>query len=286
MECTGEEKLVILFCGLPARGKSFLSRKLAKFLVWIGHDTKVFSIGQYRRELIKKSVDSKFFDNDDSENLRLRENCVYRIVDDMTNFLDFSNGKIGIIDGTNTRNSRRRMLEKYINHKFSTSQNIKKFNLMWIESFIDAENILGKIFNTKIVSDDYKDWDSEKALNDYKRRIEIFEKIYEPISDKNDPLVPYIRFKNQGIEIETRNLCGYLPSMILSFLVNLQFCDRPIFMTRHGQSYFNELEKIGGDSSINEKGSFYAEKLKQFIMEYLENGILIILIFFEIFEFL
>jgi len=272
MECTGEEKLIILFCGLPARGKSFLSRKLAKFLVWIGYDTKVFSIGQYRRELIKKSVDSKFFDNEDKENLRLRENCVYRTIDDLVAFFDFSNGKIGIIDSTNTRSSRRRMIEKYINFKISSSQNIKKFTFMWIESFIDAENILSKLFNTKLLSDDYKDWDQEKALNDYKKRIEIFEKVYEPISDEYDPIVPYIKFKNQGVEIETRNLSGYLPSKILSFLVNFQFCNKPIFMTRHGQSQFNKLEKIGGDSSLSEKGLNYSEKLKEFMMDYLKNG--------------
>ncbi len=272
MEYTEEEKLIILFCGLPARGKSFLSRKLAKFLVWIGYDTKVFSIGQFRRELIKNEVDCKFFENENTHYFQLRENCVYRVIDDMIDYLDLSKGKIGIIDGTNTRKERRRMIEKYFKLKIFSSQNIKKYNFIWIESFIDSKNILLNIFKTKLRIDDYKDWDEEKALDDYNKRIEIFEKVYWQISDENDPCVSYIKFKNRGVEIETRNLSGYLPSTILSFLVNLEFCDKPIFMSRHGESQFNELKKIGGDSSICERGKVYAKKLKDFMLNYLSKG--------------
>lgn len=272
MENTNEEMLIIIFCGLPARGKSFLSRKLAEFLDWSGYNTKVFSIGQYRRELIKKGVDSKFFDNDNKEAIQLRESCVYRIVDDLTEFLDKDKGRIGIIDGTNCRKQRRRMIEKYIKLKISECQRIKKYNIIWIESFIDSEKILSKIFTTKIVSDDYKDWEQEKALADYKKRIEIFEKIYDPISDENDPEVSYIKFKNQGVEIESKNLQGYLGGKIISFLVNLRFGDKPIFLSRHGQSQYNELEKIGGDSNLSEKGRNYAEKVKEFMLDYIKAG--------------
>ena len=272
MESVENEKLIILCSGLPARGKSFLSRKLAKFLVWLGHDSKVFSIGLYRRELIKQNVDSEFFEIDFEESSKLRENCIYRIIDDMVDYLDFK-GKIGIIDGTNTRKSRRRMIEKYIEKKISESKNIRKYNFIWIESIIDSEKILSRLINTKIIIDEYKDWDYQKAIQDYKKRIEIFEKVYDPINDINDgDKISYIKFFNQGNEVESRNLRGYLPSKILSYMVNLSFCQKPIFFSRHGQSKFNEMNRIGGDSDLSVIGVNYSEKLKDFIVEYLNKG--------------
>jgi len=111
-----DEKLIILVCGLPARGKSFLSRKIAKFLKWSGFETKVFSIGQFRRDLIDKKFDIRFFNNTNQKCLKLRDDCIIRAVDDMFTYL-LNKGKIAIIDGTNTRISRRRMIEDLINKK-------------------------------------------------------------------------------------------------------------------------------------------------------------------------
>ena len=37
--------------GLPARGKSYISKKLCKYLIWLGYEARVFNIGNYRREV-------------------------------------------------------------------------------------------------------------------------------------------------------------------------------------------------------------------------------------------
>jgi predicted kinase len=44
------ERLLIVLVGLPARGKSFISRKLYNYLTWRGNACKVFNVGQYRRQ--------------------------------------------------------------------------------------------------------------------------------------------------------------------------------------------------------------------------------------------
>ena len=36
--------------GLPARGKTYIAKKLARYLNWIGISTKVFNVGEYRRQ--------------------------------------------------------------------------------------------------------------------------------------------------------------------------------------------------------------------------------------------
>jgi len=71
-----DRKLILVMVGLPARGKSFVSRfvrfqlvfyplpshrypcthslqqnrKLARYLTWLGYSCKVFNLGNYRRE--------------------------------------------------------------------------------------------------------------------------------------------------------------------------------------------------------------------------------------------
>ncbi|KAF3917167.1 6-phosphofructo-2-kinase [Dactylellina cionopaga] len=42
-------KLIIVMVGLPARGKSYITRKLARYLGWLQYDVKVFNVGNRRR---------------------------------------------------------------------------------------------------------------------------------------------------------------------------------------------------------------------------------------------
>lgn len=42
-------KLVIIMVGLPARGKSYITRKLQRYLSWQQHDARVFNVGNRRR---------------------------------------------------------------------------------------------------------------------------------------------------------------------------------------------------------------------------------------------
>ena len=50
MANTGAERLVIVLVGLPARGKSFIARKLWNYLTWRGNQCRIFNVGKYRRQ--------------------------------------------------------------------------------------------------------------------------------------------------------------------------------------------------------------------------------------------
>jgi hypothetical protein len=44
----GGGKLVIVMVGLPGAGKTFIARKVSRFLRWVSYRTRVFSVAKYR----------------------------------------------------------------------------------------------------------------------------------------------------------------------------------------------------------------------------------------------
>lgn len=42
-------KLVVIMVGLPARGKSYITKKIHRYLSWQQHDTQIFNVGNRRR---------------------------------------------------------------------------------------------------------------------------------------------------------------------------------------------------------------------------------------------
>lgn len=88
---------LIVTVGLPARGKTYISKKLTRYLNWIGVPTKgnttptsrhrlvheeaaplnttlfpEFNVGQYRRECLKIYKSFEFFRPDNEEGLKIR----------------------------------------------------------------------------------------------------------------------------------------------------------------------------------------------------------------------
>lgn len=60
---------VPLQVGLPGRGKTFLCNKLKCYLNWVGHETRHFNVGQYRRKERHEGEiqDANFFDHNNRE---------------------------------------------------------------------------------------------------------------------------------------------------------------------------------------------------------------------------
>lgn len=64
---------VIAMVGLPARGKTYISRKLTRYLNWVGLKTKVFNVGEYRREAFHDYASKEFFDPENKQFVELRK---------------------------------------------------------------------------------------------------------------------------------------------------------------------------------------------------------------------
>jgi hypothetical protein len=63
----------IATCGLPARGKTFIARKIARWLDWLGYTAKIFNVGNYRRQVVGTHAPHDFFDPNNADNVSKRD---------------------------------------------------------------------------------------------------------------------------------------------------------------------------------------------------------------------
>lgn len=105
---------------------------------------------------------------------------------------------------------------------------------------------------------------AEKAIEDFRTRIAQYEKTYETIDEEH---LSYIKLIDVGRTIVANNIDSYIAGRVVFFLMNLHIGPRPIYISRHGQSQFNTLGKIGGNSDITELGDKYARKLADWLEE-------------------
>eukprot|EP01113_Clastostelium_recurvatum_P036686 TRINITY_DN5271_c0_g1_i3.p1 TRINITY_DN5271_c0_g1~~TRINITY_DN5271_c0_g1_i3.p1 ORF type:complete len:349 (-),score=87.18 TRINITY_DN5271_c0_g1_i3:35-1081(-) len=137
--------------------------------------------------------------------------------------------------------------------------------VIFIESLCDsAEIIEANIRETKLRSPDYEKMDPEAAVRDFRERIKHYEKAYETIDDDR---LQYIKLLDVGKKVIMNNITGYLPGRVVFFLMNLHLSSRPIWLTRHGESQFNAVERIGGDPDLTQAGDNYAHLLAAWIAE-------------------
>ncbi|THU84353.1 bifunctional 6-phosphofructo-2-kinase/fructose-2,6-bisphosphate 2-phosphatase [Dendrothele bispora CBS 962.96] len=255
-------KILVITIGLPARGKTHISRALERYLRWMGVKTNVVSLGDYRRKTLggAQKLPSDYFNLGEKspETIELRKKVSAGCEKLIWNF--FKHGQVVIYDANNGTKAARHALAE----KFSK----EGIHVIMLESMCDNKEIIeANIRSVKISSPDYRGWNPDEAVKDYYRRIEDHEKYYEPVEETT---WPYIRILNVGEKIMVnllalKNLKGYLQSRIVFFLMNIHNRYRTIYFARSGQSLIEHSYKA--DSDLSPAGWEYAEKLKEFVLE-------------------
>ncbi|KAJ6948662.1 6-phosphofructo-2-kinase/fructose-2,6-bisphosphatase-like isoform X2 [Populus alba x Populus x berolinensis] len=257
-----DRHLAIVLVGLPARGKTFTAAKLTRYLRWLGHDTKHFNVGKYRRLKHGSNQSADFFRADNPEGMEARNEVAALAMEDMISWMQ-EGGQVGIFDATNSNRKRRNMLMKMAEGKCK---------IIFLETLCNDERIIERNIRLKIQqSPDYEEQpDFEAGLQDFKSRLANYEKVYEPVEEGS-----YIKMidmaSGHGGQIQVNNISGYLPGRIVFFLVNTHLTPRPILLTRHGESRDNVRGRIGGDTVLSDAGEIYAKKLTNFVEKRLKS---------------
>lgn len=256
------KKLLVAMVGKPARGKTHIARKITRYLNWRGHETKLFNVGNYRRRHLGAAQPARFFDPSNDEGVDARRRMAIAALDDLKRWLA-TKGDVAIYDATNSTRHRRHLLQTF------ASEN--ELQLIFIESICDDPNIVeANILETKVSSPDYKGVASVTAVEDFRKRIQFYTNAYEPLQDAEGSWVKII---DVGRQVITNEITGYIPSRLVFFLMNLHIQPPTIWMTRHGQSQFNQSGRIGGDSPLSEAGEQFALDLNKYVSQHLPDTI-------------
>ncbi|KXZ51897.1 hypothetical protein GPECTOR_11g330 [Gonium pectorale] len=262
-------KYVIILVGLPGRGKTFLCNKLKRYLNWLGHHTRHFNVGSYRR--LQKGdhevQNADFFDAHNPAGLEARNRALYAALDDLTSYLYSPEGQVAIFDATNTTEERRTLLRNTFHGRFQ---------YLFIESICTDNDVLERNYRFKMqYSPDYTGMEEQQSLEDFKARIGKYEEVYEPINDRNIHYIKLIDMVTGRGHMDVNRISGYLPGKIVFYL--MQVCKagmpqgRRIWLTRHGESEYNCLKRIGGDSNLSPLGEVYARCLPEMVVERLDQ---------------
>ncbi len=243
-------KLAFVMVGLPARGKTFIARKIARYLSWLGYRTQVFNVGSYRRERLGSRQHHSFFDPRNDAGQNARRDVALAALDDMLAFLK-EGGDIAIYDATNNTRERRNLVRARCE--------AEGLSVVFVESICNDPAIVeANIRANKARSPDYEGVPEEEAVRDFRQRIAHYQSAYEEVVEDEGPFVKII---DVGRTLVLHRVAGYLLARVVHFLLNLHVQPRSVRLTRHGESEFNVLGRIGGDSPLSEAGRGYARTL-------------------------
>ncbi len=247
-------KHLIALVGLPARGKTFTARKLAGYLGWLGYPTRVFNVGERRRAVLGPGQHHEFFDPANRDASEQRRRLADDALDDAMAFLR-GEGRVALYDATNSTRERR----DAVRARCAAEDR----DLLFVEIVNhDPAVIEANLRDTKLSSPDYAGVGAEEALRDFRARIAHYESVYETLSEDEGS---WLRIIDRGRRVEIHEVYGWIPGRIVSFLTNLQVTRRPVWLTRHGQSAWNVLGRIGGDSELSPRGREYAQNLAAYV---------------------
>uniref|UniRef100_A0A4W4E7K3 6-phosphofructo-2-kinase domain-containing protein n=1 Tax=Electrophorus electricus TaxID=8005 RepID=A0A4W4E7K3_ELEEL len=242
---------LIVTVGLPARGKTYISKKLTRYLNWIGVPTKEFNVGQYRRECVKIYKSFEFFRPDNEEGLKIRKQCASAALNDVRQYLTEEGGQVAVFDATNTTRERRETIMRF------ADQN--GFKVTLILKFV----VLSQ--QVKLGSPDYRHCNTEQAVEDFMKRIKCYENSYEPLDEVLDRELSFIKIIDVGRRYLVNRVLDHIQSRIVYYLMNIHITPRSIYLCRHGESDLNVKGRIGGDSGLSSRGKAFACCLAKFI---------------------
>ncbi|KAJ8258679.1 hypothetical protein COCON_G00176910 [Conger conger] len=252
---------VIVMIGLPARGKTYMSKKLTRYLNWIGVPTKVFNLGVYRREAVKSYKSYDFFRHDNAEAMKIRKHCALVALQDVKSYLNEEGGQIAVFDATNTTRERRDLILGFAKES--------AYKVFFVESVCDdPEIIAANILEVKVSSPDYPERHRERVMDDFLKRIECYKVTYQPLDpDEYDKDTSFIKVINVGQRFLVNRVQDYIQSKIVYYLMNIHVHSHSIYLCRHGESEHNVQGRLGGDSELSPRGKEFSHALRGFIEE-------------------
>lgn len=255
-------RVACVLVGLPGTSKTLVAQKVCRYLQWLGIEAKVFNVGNYRRKLFGTHQPHSFFDPTNPEGERSRNEATNAALKDMIHWFRKDEGTVALFDATNSTKAKRELLLQECERN--------DVQVMFIESVCEDEAIqLANAIETQMHSPDYEHMEPELALQDFKARTRLFKEKYETIVDRDQA---YIKLIDAGSQVIVNRIKGYVQSRVVYYLMNLRIAPRNIYFSRHGESLFNVMGLLGGDSELSARGKQYARALPELLSTHIPNA--------------
>ncbi|PIE56624.1 MAG: 6-phosphofructokinase [Desulfobulbus propionicus] len=243
-------KLLIVLVGLPARGKSTMARKLRRTLDLDGVKVRIFNNGELRRKMSGEETSAaEFFNPVNPEGVAFRKKIALVNLERARAFFAESDGDVAILDASNVTRERRQLITR----RFSG------IPILFIECLNADEEALEVNLQRKSNLKEFARFSQAEALENFRQRIYFYESIYEPLDvEPNRLLVD--SFDSCILQEQISSVLPYydrIRDIVTTRVV------RNLFLVRHGQTFFNLEDRIGGDSGLTNRGQIQAESLAE-----------------------
>ncbi|MFO8088393.1 MAG: 6-phosphofructo-2-kinase/fructose-2,6-bisphosphatase [Desulfatiglandaceae bacterium] len=235
-----KDKLYIALVGLPARGKSTIANRLRDNLRKDNIRVRIFNNGDLRRRLTdRSSSDPEFYAPSNTKGSSLREHIAMINIGRAKDYLA-REGQVAVLDATHASKKRRNKLSSLLDDH----------PVLFIECINEDKTILEASVLRKIMLPEFNHLSLEAAIESFNKRINYYQTIYSPLDDERD-FVILDSLHNKIIKEEISDTIPFY-DRIRDFLVTDTV--KNLFLVRHGETYFNLENRIGGDSELTENG--------------------------------
>lgn len=243
-------KSVIAMVGLPARGKSTMARKIARTFELDDVKVQVFNNGELRRRLSDGNTSSaEFFSPQNQQGVELREQYARQNLKRARAFLE-ADGQVAIIDASNVTRDRRGMI----------SRTFPDIPVLFIECVNLDEEVHEANLERKLSLKEFGHLSTEEALDSFLKRIAHYEAIYQPLQEEKNRIVVE-SFEGRILQEHISEVVPYYDRMRDVITTRTV---KNLFLVRHGETYYNLDDRIGGDSELTEKGLAQAKALADY----------------------
>lgn len=242
-----DDKLYIAMVGLPARGKSTVALKLKETLEKDCVAVRIFNNGDVRRRMLRQDTShAGFYDPDNVEAVAAREVIALINVNEARDYLA-GTGKVAILDATNVRSARRQKIKELCNDH----------PILFVECHNDDEELVAASIARKARLPEFAHLAPAEAMRSFRQRIGYYERIADPIESEER----YVAVDSLNNRILKERVDGTVPyyAKIRDMLVSDWV--KNLFLVRHGETYYNLEERLGGDSPLTRRGQNQARQL-------------------------
>ena len=195
-----------------------------------------------RIESMEKIHDASFFDPNNEQAAHIRDEIAMATLDELLDYILDQGGSVGIFDATNSTLERRKLVIERIRERAGSELGVLFLESLCVDEHLLESNMRLKLSGTFVLNSvlpaglshksgstltrnsvsgpDYRDQDPIVALDDFKKRVSLYQSKYVPLGEyeeKNN--MPYVQMIDVGRKVVSHQIRGYVISYVVDEVV-------------------------------------------------------------------